>query len=339
METHPVANPPACPYRSCAYHRAAPPGFFRLYGFYRSRGYPGGIRRFRCRSCQRSFSMRRFSVEFRLHRPDLTPFVIHQLVSCVSVRQSARAGLLGRAAIERRLDRFGRHGDRLLARASRRSEPLGGQFQLDEAESFEGSRRARPVTIPVLIHSESRFMIATRVGALAPRPSARKPAGAVRRTSESSAVVRACLRRLVRFAQRGSELASDQKPSYRAILREIDRGGKLHHLRYSSKLPRGRGSPLFDINHTLAMLRDGIAKLRRQTWCHAKKRKRLQLHLALYALWRNFQRKRFNRDRNHTPAQFARVSDRRWSYRELVRWRVDLGDATICPLRLGTQCG
>jgi hypothetical protein len=333
MRTHPDAVPPACPYRRCRFHRDPPPGFFRPLGFYRTRGYPGGIRRYRCTACLRSFSIRRFSVEFRLHKPQWTPWVIHELVSSVSLRQAARAGHLSRESIERRLDRFGNHALRLLGRVARVCGPLGGRFLLDEAESFEGSRRARPLTIPILIHGPSRFIVAFGVGTLPPRRRSLQRHGAPRRVNQSDKVVRQCLRRLVRFAKPGSVLATDRKPSYGKILRELDREGKIVHETTSSKLPRGKASALFDVNHTLAMHRDGLSRLRRQTWNHAKKAMRVLKHLAVYALWRNFRRPRFNRDRTVTPAQLANVVDHRFEMRELVLWRVDLGAATICPLR------
>jgi transposase-like protein len=332
METHRDAPPPACPYLDCRFHESAPPGFYRRFGFYRSRGYPGGIRRYRCSACLRSFSIRRFTVEFRLHKPKLTPWVIAELTSCVSLRQAARSKRLCRGSIERRLDRFGLHGQRLLDRVSRVCAPLGGRFLLDEAESFETSRLSRPVTIPVLVHGESRFIVAIGVGAMAPRRRELAEPRVPRRVSESSKVVRACLARLVRWVERDSVLASDQKASYVRILRELDPTRKLHHVRYSGRLPRGPKSPLFEVNHTNAMLRDGNARLKRRTWCVSKKRERLWRQLGLYALWRNFRRPRYNRDKTVTPAQFARVSDHRWTMRELVRWRVDLGAATICPL-------
>ena len=329
MNQHPFSLPPACPYFDCRFHRAAPPDFWRPYGIYRSKGYPGGVRRFRCTHCFRTFSIRRFSVEFRLHKPRYTAFAIHELASAVSLRQAARAGVFCRESLERRLDRYGRHALLLLDRVTKSERPLSGRFLLDEAESFEGSRRERPVTIPILVHGKSRFLLALAVGTLPPR---HRRAGC-RRRNESAAAVRRCLRRLVRIAARGSSLLTDRKPSYAKILRALDPEGKLRHFTISSKRKRGVTSALFDVNHTLAMARDGIAKLRRQSWNHAKKRKRLLLHTALYALWRNFRRPRFNRDRTVTPAMYAGISDHRWTMRELVRWRLDLGAASISPLR------
>jgi len=170
MDTLQNARPKACPYPACDFHRAPPERFCEGAGRYRTRGYPEGLRRFRCLHCLRTFSIRRFAVEFRLHKPECTDFVLFCFASSVSLRQTARAAEhhLCRSSIERRLRRYGRNGRRLLRLAARRLR-LEGEFYLDEAESFEGSRLKRPLTIPVLVHGKSRFVLAAEVGSLPAR--------------------------------------------------------------------------------------------------------------------------------------------------------------------------
>jgi hypothetical protein len=286
---------------------------------------------YRCRHCRRAFSARRFCVEFRLHKPHLTPWALSQLVSCVSLRQAARQreGVLSRGALSRRLWRYGRHSHRLLRLAVRRGGTLAGEFQLDEAESFEGGRREAPLTIPVLIHSESRFLVAAAVGTLPPRRAARKRAGATPRRHRSRRVVSRCLSRLALLSRRAPVfLDTDRKPLYGSLLRERAELRRVGHTTYSSRLPRGAGSPLFPINHTLAMVRDGLSRMRRRTWCTTKRRAWLWAHLGLWAAWRNFTRRRFNFDRE-TPAQLVGLASRRWRLAELVRWRLDLGAISL----------
>jgi hypothetical protein len=332
-------SPPGCPRPDCRFHRRDPPrGFCRFLRLYSTLGHPEGIPLYFCFGCERSFSARRFLVEFHLHKPQLTPWAIDQLVSSVSLRQAARHGKLSRASLERRLRRFGNHGQRLLRHTVRKGPRLEGIFQMDEAESFERSRLEEPLTLPVLIERESRLAIAAAVGTLTPRGSrrAKEKEGEKdlrRRRSQSNRVVARCLERLVRAVGRegGALLMTDQKPSYPAILRRFNSWGRVKHARCSGKLPRGKRNPLFPINHTLAMIRDGLSRLRRRTWCHSKRRLRLWQHLGIYFAWKNFVRVRFNGDQK-TPAQFAKVVARRWSRSELVRWRLDLGPVSISPL-------
>ena len=333
MQTFDDATPPACPYPDCAYHRKPPPDFFRPAGLYRTRGYPGGLRRFRCLGCWRTFSIRRFSVEFRLHKPECTSEAISRLVSSVSLRQAARLPdhHLCRSSLERRLLRFGLHGQRLLRRSARLLT-LSGEFYLDEAESFEESRLKKPLTIPILVHGESRFVISAHVGSLPARRGVRERFPDLPpRPNRSNCVVSRALERLVRIAMPGSVLKTDLKPSYASVLRRLDLEGKLFHERVSSKIRRDEWNPIWIANHTLAMQRDGLSRMRRRTWCHSKRALMLFAHLGLYYAWKNFVRPRFNGDLK-CPAQYVELTKRRWEHAELVRWRLDLGKASIQAL-------
>lgn len=328
--------PPACPYRSCSFHRRDPPlPFFWRAGHYRThrpdRSPRPPIPRFRCRSCYRYFSSRTFSVDFRFRHPELTPWALEQLVSSVSLRQASRLGRLSRAALERRLVRYGLHCRRLLRWASRTHlrRRLPGPFFLDEAESFEGSRLRAPLTVPMAIEGESRYTVAFAVGTLRPRIPRKDPRWRPSaRLDRSRVVVGRCLAEIAAVAVPGAEVLTDQKPGYRAWLRSADPKARLRHEPCSGKLPRGKENPLFPINHLLAMARDGLSRLRRRTWCASKRRARLWLHLSLYVAWKNFVRVRFNGER-YSAAQHAGVTRRRWRIEELAGGRLDLGPASL----------
>jgi hypothetical protein len=333
MENFENAIPPACPYHDCGYHRAPPADFWRPAGIYRTRGYPGGLRRFLCLCCGRTFSIRRFSVEFRLHKPECTSEAISRLVSSVSLRQAARLPdhHLCRSSLERRLLRFGLHGHRLLRRSARLLK-LAGEFYLDEAESFEGSRLKGPLTIPILVHGKSRFVLSAHVDSLPMRPSIRKRfPNLPPRPNCSNRVVSRALERLVRVALPGSVLKTDLKPSYASLLRRLDPEGKIVHVRCSSKLRRDVWNPIWTANHTLAMQRDNVSRMRRRTWCHSKLALMHFAHLGLYYAWKDFVRPRFNGEQR-SPAQHVGLTKRRWEHDELVRWRLDLGKASIHAL-------
>jgi hypothetical protein len=45
--------------------------------------------------------------------------------------------------------------------------------------------------------------------------------------------------------------------------------------------------PLFSLNHTAAMMRDGVSRLIRKTWCNSKRQDHLEHHLYIYAHYRN----------------------------------------------------
>ncbi len=93
-------------------------------------------------------------------------------------------------------------------------------------------------------------------------------------------------------------------------------------LRTSSKAKRDYSNPLFPINHTLAMARDGISRLVRRSWAASKLRERLEWHAWIWAAWRNYVRAITNQAPKVTPAMAAGVTGKRWSVAKVCAWRV-----------------
>ncbi len=91
--------------------------------------------------------------------------------------------------------------------------------------------------------------------------------------------------------------------------------GKVH-----STEPRGPTSGLFAINHTLAMLRDGVGRLVRRSWCHAKLRRNLEWHLWVWTLYRNYVRELRVLDQARSSASMLGIAARRLCAGELLEW-------------------
>src|SRR4029434_9078260 len=87
---------------------------------------------------------------------------------------------------------------------------------------------------------------------------------------------------------------TDPKSSYVGLAREAFGEKRLVHGRTSSRLPRTIANPLFPINHTEAMARDLMGRLRRESWLVSKRRRYLDLGLALFIAWRNLLRTRLH---------------------------------------------
>ena len=114
---------------------------------------------------------------------------------------------------------------------------------------------------------------------------------------------------------------TDHKVTYAPILGRRF-GGRLIHQGYSSKAKRDYKNRLFPINHTLAMMRDGISRLVRRSWAASKLRERLETHAWIWATWRNYVRGITNKAPRVTPAMALGVERERWSGRELCAWKV-----------------
>jgi len=321
-------TPPFCPRRGCPSHVHPVPGFARPHGSYRSSHHARPIRRFRCRSCRLTFSLMTFRYAYRQKKPHLDARLLQLLCNGVSLRAAARLLAINPKTVSRKLARLGRHAQH-QQRAVIQRHGLRGHFQLDEMETFE-TNRFQPLTVPLLIEKHSYFIasLATaplrRRGRMTPLQKARRAAfekSHGRRPSHSDLSVRRCLATLARHADGPVPLDSDRKPSYHRIAWRL-LGRRLLHSTFDSQRRRDRANPLFPINHTNAMARYGLARLRRRTWCVSKRRHWLELALHAWAGWFNFCRG-VTINTNVSPAQALGLASRRLQVHEWLRWRHD----------------
>lgn len=324
-------TPPCCPRSGCPASKPSSTFVYATAGTYVRRCDGRLVQRFRCASCKLTFSGQTFRLDYRFRKPELDKAIFESFVSKVSHRQIARVLRTRRPTVERRLRRFGEHA-RAFQEVLLEGKRFTGSFSLDEAESFETDRRLMPVTLPVLIERDSRFLVHLAVGALPARkatsPSLLKRRQELvakhgKRKNGSRAAVKGCFEVLARHTDEKArvEVLTDLKASYPGILKEVFGKRPVAHGKTSSKEKRDSKNPLFAINHTLAMLRDGVSRLVRRTWCHAKLRERLQLHAWIYAAWRNFVRYVSNERRTETPAIAIGVEKEAWELTRLLRWR------------------
>lgn len=289
------------------------------------------VQRFRCKHCGRCFSTQSFRVDYRLKRPQLHLVLLRDFVSKITHRQSARTLGCSRKTVAHRLRLLGEHCRQLHeAILARGVAPGGLDFQLDELETFEEWRRLQPVTVPILIERR-RFVVGASVGALPARgrlrpeeerKKARLEARRGRRRNESRAAVARTLEYLARFpgAAVGATIASDSKSTYPRLIRQV-LGPGVRHEQHSSTARRDCSNPLFPINHTLAMFRDGISRLVRRSWAAAKRRERLLDHLWIWIAWRNYVRPITNESGEVTPAMGLGLLARPLSAVSLTCWR------------------
>ena len=339
-------HPPRCPYPRCPRFAIPTRGFFTRHGSYRPRCRPRPVPRFRCRTCHRTFSRQTFRMDYRDHRPDLNPKLFRLLASGVGLRQSARMLKLSRHCTELKARKIGRHLRRLNLNL-RKALPPGSTFQLDELETYEGRRNTRPLTVPVLIETASRFIVWAESAPI--RPGGKKnPARLAaiqadqRRFGPRKHLSSWCVRRVL---NRGAALTkrlplvtleTDEKSTYPGLARRAFAGQRLRHRRTSSKLPRTTDNPLFPINHTEAIARDLMGRLRRDSWLASKRRRYLDVALHVFAAYRNLVRRRFNFD-DQSPAQRLGLVPRRLTPEQVLSWRQDGGRLSIHPLATNGQ--
>ena len=320
---------PDCPSRTTGHHR------WRFRGRFPRACDGRSVQRFFCLECRRTFSTQTFRLDYRLKKPRLNRTLLGPFVSKVTHRQTARMLGCSRATVAHRLQLLGEHCERFhrwRLRRARGRNLCSSTFQLDELETFEHSRRLAPVTMPVLIERKSYFVLDLKTAALPARGGLRrvdrerkvereKVQG--RRRSGSVKAVEHCFETLAALGStRGPiHVQTDRKATYPGILRRRF-SGRLVHQRLSSTAKRDYGNPLFPINHTLAMMRDGISRLVRRTWAASKLRAKLERHAWIWLVWRNYVRAITNRSARVTPAMALKVETKRWRPSEILAWRV-----------------
>jgi hypothetical protein len=280
-------------------------------------------------------------MDYRDHRPDLNPRLLQSLASGLGLRQSSRNLRLSLRCTELKFRKIARHLRRLNLNLR---GPLGesSTFQLDEIETYEERRNTRPLSVPVLIETKSRFVVWAEAATIRPRGK-RTPARQAAILEDELRFGRRrdrSRRALQRTLRRGADLLgnlrsivfeTDKKSSYAGLAARAFGRDRLVHRTTSSRLPRTTANPLFPINHTEAMLRDLSGRLRRESWLVSKRRRYLDLGLQIFIAYRNYVRRRFNFDRE-SPAEILGFVRRRMTETEVLSWRQDWGQASIHPL-------
>lgn len=240
--------PPRCPYRSCSQHTDPESNFFTRHGSFKPRCRPHDVPRFRCRSCGRTFSRQTFRADFRDNRPSLNPRLFLLIASGVGLRQSSRLLKLSRRCTELKFRKIARHLRRLNLNLRDRTEG-SATFHLDEIETFEGQRNARPLSVPVLIESNSRFIVWAESAPIRPRGSmtpkrlrliARSERRHGKRKDGSRRSLKRTFQRAVELVHEHSTvtLLTDEKSSYPGLAARAFRGHRIIHQQTNSKLVR-----------------------------------------------------------------------------------------------------
>jgi transposase-like protein len=327
-------HPKFCPKSQCPSRSTNSAFRYKRRGLYSRKCDGRKVQRFQCLVCKSSFSSQTFRTDYQWHKPGLHLRVFEGLVSKTSLRQMARILEVRRPTVERRFRRLGVQAKafhQAMLRRANAGAGINGVFQLDEQETFETDRRLRPVTFPVLIERSSYFVVHGQAAPMGCRGklTARKREQRIkmeaeegRRKSGSKGAVLSCFQALQEAHELGVgiDLQTDKKSSYNRLFKKAVGKQFASHQAVSGRAPRCYGSTLFPINHTLAMMRDGISRLVRRSWCVSKLRSRLEQHFWVWVAYRNYIRG-ITVKTSTTPAQALGVARSAWTKIELTRWR------------------
>jgi len=286
--------PDKCVYSDCPSIKASPNSVHIVRkGFYFRSSDSKQIHRYFCYACRRSFSSASWNPCFRQKRRNLNRRI--QLLRASGVSQRRTAFLIG--ANRKTVVRKGlfmaeqaklRHKEFLSSFESDKNK--FAFLQMDEMESFEKSK-CLPVSIPIIVAPRTRKILAIGVCSMPAKgllaEFSRKKYGF--RVDERSQTMSRLLRSISHVTRPDVCFLTDENPKYPKWLKSVFPHAK--HITTKGRrgctvgqgeLKRGGYDPLFDLNHTCAMIRANVSRLFRRTWNTTKKRERLEADLALY---------------------------------------------------------
>jgi len=320
--------PPFCPNPNCSHHQdLQTPWRWKRAGFYGRRSVPRLIQRFTCRVCQRSFSSQTFSTTYWLKRPDLPEQLIMRAVGGMANRQIARDLGVAPSTIDRLLARIGRHCLLLHTALTANTRPQG-PVVLDSFETFEFSQFF-PFQHHVLVEKNSSFFWSFTDSPL--RRKGRMTVAQKRRRIEleeklgkpDPRAVDKDVRHLVETTLQGLDEIVIRTDDHRAYPRALSGlVGRVEHQVTSSRERRTTHNPLFEINLLDLLIRHSQANHRRETLAWSKRRQGSADRLAIFLVWRNYVKWRWEKRSRKTPAMLKGILSKRLRIGDILEKRL-----------------
>lgn len=251
------------------------------------------IQRFKCKACNKGFSEQTFRYDYRLRKTHVDDLIFRSLCTGTSQRKTALVAGVNPKTIDLRVKCFGEACIRNLD--SIRKSENSNEIAFDEMESFEHSK-CKPVTLPIAVDMESRKIIAISSGNIAAKGHlaeiSKKKYGP--RKCERSKALDEMFIGLKEVKNDNFVILSDESPHYPKKVKKYFPNHE--YMRFKGRrgcivgqgeLKEGGKDPLFNLNHTYAMIRDGVKRLSRRTWCTTKKLMNLNFVLHIYAFFHN----------------------------------------------------
>ena len=168
-------------------------------------------------------------------------------------------------------------------------------IQFDDMETFEHTK-CKPLSITLAVEEGTRRVLDFQVSQMPAKGLlthiARKKYGL--RLDKRAQGRKKLMQNLKKLVIPKASIKSDENPHYPNDVKKFF--PQVKHFTYKGRRGSivGQGElkkigfdPLFSLNHTCAVLRERVNRLKRKTWSTTKKPERLTLHLALAALHHN----------------------------------------------------
>ena len=309
--------------------------FYIKWGWYRRKCAPRRrVRRFRCRSCETTFSQQTFSTTYRMQRPELLVPVAESLVSGTAHRMLARFRGCAPSTVMRIGNRLGEHCFRFHAQALLRAGPPGEPVVLDHFETFVRSQVER-LGIATAIGQRSWFVYgissARYQGPVNRRSKRKKALKTAPKPTDAGEYLRSTLKVLRQLeSEERLELVSDDHAAYPAAIGELS-SPVIHRAHRNPdrasvqgrKEAKVRDKQLFPVDATHKLIRHTQAHHRRETIAFGRKTSNVMLRAAVFMVWRNFIKLLTERRPcTATPAMARGLTNCQWTFEQVLGERL-----------------
>ncbi len=250
-----------------------------------------------------------------------------KVVGGMANRQIARDLGVTPSTVDRQISRLGRHC-LLYHRRMLEGVPPPDEIAIDGFETFELSQYY-PTHFHLAIEPETSFLVhftdseLRRKGRMTVRQKKRRRQLEARHGRPDPGAVLKDVTELLVTTLEGAERAtvrSDLHKAYPKALRRLD--CTIRHLTVSSHDPRDRNNILWEINRIDRMIRHSQAGHVRETLAWPKRRQRAAERLAVFLVWWNYMRKRWEKGRWESPGMLKRVASCMKTVPEILKGRI-----------------
>ena len=255
------------------------------------------IRRFRCKTCNKSFSCATRSPLKWQKKRHINHTLMVILSNRVSLSGAAQILKINPKTVAKKLSFLGGICRNRLQKDRAQYSGID-HIQFDELQTIEHTK-CKPLSVAVAVAKKERKILGFQVSKMPATGHlaniSRKKYG--RRPDERVKGMGQLFDELSQLLSPTASFSSDECSFYKGVLRRYFPQANYEQHKGQKSCVAGQGElkktvfdPIFTVNHTFAMMRDGISRLTRRTWNTTKKIESLIDHISIYIWMHNNQK-------------------------------------------------
>ncbi len=265
-------------------------------GFYFRKNDSRKIQRFKCVRCDTKFSASTGTLEFGQKKRRVNFLLLKLFCSKVSQRRAAKIAGVNKNTVAHKFDYWAKKAELKNRKFNEKLAKNPAQhIQFDDLITKEKTK-LKPLSVTVAVDVTRKYILCAEVSQIAAfghlAKISRKKYG--KRKSNHLENLNSTFSELTKVVGERALIESDEHRNYEPVVRRYF--PRAEYLQYKSEkgciagqgeLKKVSFDPIFQINHTLAMMRDSIATMVRRSWCCTQDPKRLTGHMQIFIYYYN----------------------------------------------------